>query len=293
MGKNNKTISLNSGNCKSSAHLCEQVNDLMDLGMQIKDYDFALKFLFENEYYRFRGYCYQFIQGNKLTGSISFDDILDIYYFDDELRQLLLKYLRYVELSIKSIVSYYHTIKYGSLCYLDDKLFIDKANHMDFISKAKKEIGRSDELFIRHHIYNKNSIFPFWVVCEVLTFGTISKYYNNMLNVDKTAISKKFYGVDRKYIENWLLVCSYIRNLCAHNARLFNRKFIQATVNLPKKIQPSNSNLFDRLIPICKVLEKEKKDRFIKELEELISKHSFANKNIDFPICWNQVLLNV
>ena len=71
--------------------------------------------------------------------------------------ELLSKYLRYVELSIKSIVSYYHTIKYGSLCYLDDKLFINKANHMDFISKAKKEIGRSDELFIRHHINNKNS----------------------------------------------------------------------------------------------------------------------------------------
>lgn len=290
MGKNNKTISLNSGSCKSSAHLCEQVNDLINLGMQIKDYDFALKFLFENEYYRFRGYCYQFIQGDKLTGNISFDDILDIYYFDDELRQLLLKYLRYVELSIKSIVSYYHTIKYGSLCYLDDKLFINKTNHMDFINKAKKEIGRSDELFIRHHINNKNSVFPFWVVCEVLTFGTISKYYNNMLKIDKTAISKKFYGVDRKYIENWLLVCSYIRNLCAHNARLYNRKFIQATVKLPKNVKASNSNLFDRLIPMCKMLCDEKKNRFIDELEELINNHPFAKKNIDFPNGWEHML---
>lgn len=290
MGKNNKTIVLNIGECKSSAHLCEQVNDLLDLGMQIKDYDFALKFLFKNEYYRFRGYCYQFIKGNKINGNIAFEDILDIYYFDDELRQLLLKYLRHIELSIKSIVSYYHTIKYGSLCYLDDKLFINKANHADFLDKAKKEIGRSDEVFIKHHINNKNSVFPFWVVCEVLTFGTISKYYNNMLNTDKTAISKKFYGVDRKYIENWLLVCSYIRNLCAHNARLYNRKFIQATVNLPKKVKPSNSNLFDRLIPISKMLDDENKNRFVREIEELIDKHIFAKKNIDFPNDWKLIL---
>lgn len=291
MGKNNKTIVLNIGKCKPSAHLCEQVNDLLNLGMQIKDYDFALKFLFKNEYYRFRGYCYQFIKGNKLNGNISFEDILDIYYFDDELRQLLLKYLRHIELSIKSIVSYYHTIKYGPLCYLDDKLFINKANHTDFLDKAKKEIGRSDEVFISHHINIKNSVFPFWVVCEVLTFGTISKYYNNMLNTDKTAISKKFYGVDRKYIENWLLVCSYIRNLCAHNARLYNRKFIQATVNLPKKVKPSNSNLFDRLIPISKMLDDENKHRFVREIEELIDKHIFAKNNIDFPDNWKQILL--
>ena len=286
MGKNKKIISLNIGKCKPSAHLCEQVKDLMDLGMQINDYDFALKFLHKNEYYRFRGYCYQFISDNKLNGNIAFEDILDIYYFDDELRQLLLKYLRYIELSVKSIVSYYHTIKYGSLCYLDDKLFVNKANHTDFLDKAKKEIGRSDEVFIRHHINSKNSVFPFWVVCEVLTFGTISKYYNNMLNKDKIAISKKFYGVDRKYIENWLLVCSYIRNLCAHNARLYNRKFIQAKVNLPKKVKPSNSNLFDRLIPISKMLDDENKNRFAREIEELINKHHFAKKNIDFPDNW-------
>ena len=44
---------------------------------------------------------------------------------------------------------------------------------------------------------------PIYALVEVFSFGTLSKFYKNMLNRDKKAIAKSF-GVGYTYLESWL-----------------------------------------------------------------------------------------
>ena len=50
--------------------------------------------------------------GNYLHG-VTFEEITALYYFDEELRTLFLKYILHVERQLKSMLSYYFCKKYG------------------------------------------------------------------------------------------------------------------------------------------------------------------------------------
>lgn len=52
---------------------------------------------------------------------------------------------------------------------------------------------------------------PIYALVEVFSFGTLSKFYKNMLNRDKKAIAKSF-GIGYTYLESWLESISYVRN---------------------------------------------------------------------------------
>ncbi len=57
----------------------------------------------------------------------------------------------------------------------------------------------------------------------MFSFGTLSKFYKNMISSDKKEIAKLF-GVGYTYLESWLESISYVRNICAHYGRIYNAK---------------------------------------------------------------------
>ncbi len=62
-----------------------------------------------------------------------------------------------------------------------------------------------------------------YVLVEIFSFGTLSKFYKNMKNIDKKEVAKEF-GVGYTYFESWLESISYVRKICAHYGRLYNAK---------------------------------------------------------------------
>ena len=97
-----------------------------DKNLQIDDIAYAKEILRQMSYYSLIG-GYKDIFKNPTTKKYKdgtrFEDIVELYYFDEDLRQLFLKYLIKVENEIKSQVSYYFTEKYGEAQskYLDCK----------------------------------------------------------------------------------------------------------------------------------------------------------------------------
>ena len=49
----------------------------------------------------------------KYKSGTSFEDIVTLYKFDENLRELFLKYILQIERNIRSLLSYYFTEKYG------------------------------------------------------------------------------------------------------------------------------------------------------------------------------------
>ena len=84
--------------------------------LQIDDEAYAKEILRQTSYYSLIG-GYKDIFKNPTTKKYKdgtrFEDIVELYYFDESLRQLPLRYLIKVENEIKSQVSYYFTVYDG------------------------------------------------------------------------------------------------------------------------------------------------------------------------------------
>jgi len=73
---------------------------------------------------------------------------------------------------------------------------------------------------------------------ELLTFGQLSTIYDRMANAaDQKAIARQF-GTQVELLRSWLQTLSYVRNVCAHHSRLWNRELGNAP-KAPKK-KPEN-----------------------------------------------------
>lgn len=58
---------------------------------------------------------------------------------------------------------------------------------------------------------------------ELLSFGAISKLYKALSPQIKQGIARDF-GVDAQFLASWLHSLSYVRNVCAHHKRFWNRE---------------------------------------------------------------------
>ena len=78
-----------------------------------------------------------------------------------------------------------------------------------------------DYPYIKHYRHTHKNV-PLWVLINAVTFGTLSKFYSFMTFDLKTKVSKNFDSVNERQLEQFLIVITKFRNVCAHNERLFS-----------------------------------------------------------------------
>lgn len=219
----------------------DQLDLLQSRGMEIPDRARAARYLAHINYYRLRAYWLPF---EVPTGSsdhcfrmgTSFDDALTLYIFDRKFRLVVLEAIERVEVSFRTQFAYVLSLKYGSHAYLDHSLFKNKNFHGQLIQSLKEEIDRSRETFIEHYRskYEDPPLPPLWTVCEVMSFGQLSKWFNNLKHrQDRQAISKA-YAIDETVLSSFMHHLTHIRNITAHHSRLWNRR-LTFTMTIPKR----------------------------------------------------------
>ena len=86
--------------------LDEQIKILTDRGLEIPDVEKAKDFLYKNNYYRVSGFSLTLRKNDEFYKGATFQNIIDIYNFDHELRHILLEYLEIIETRVKSVYAY-------------------------------------------------------------------------------------------------------------------------------------------------------------------------------------------
>ena len=201
----------------------EQIKKLKSSGLVVADEEFCKRALINIGYYRLSAYFLPFkaTDGSFVPGT-DFSTVYDIYEFDRKLRSILFSAIEVIEVHLRSMLSYYHSSKYGPLGYLDPNCFNNKHNSEKFGSTIAREIDNNKNIpFVRHHLEKYNGRFPLWVISELFTFGTLSYFYNDL----KTSDKKELFGVYYKEAVSWLRCCTDLRNICAHYGRLYYRIF--------------------------------------------------------------------
>jgi abortive infection bacteriophage resistance protein len=223
--------------------VAEQVELLKSSNLIIADESAAERFLLENNYYRLSGYwCrYQkasYNNGDDFTDGATFEKIVAIYELDARLRNLLQKGIGIFEINFRSKFAYFMALSEpnGSLSYLQRSSYnnniSNNENFDDLLEKIKDELRRSNEKNIRHY-KSINEDIPIWAAVEILSFSTVSKMYSRWINKDVVKKTIHGYKIFKDYESARRIIRSmvYLRNLCAHQARLWNRESVVQVTN--------------------------------------------------------------
>lgn len=180
------------------------------------------KELERTSYYRISGYSfpYQDKQNNdQFIVKTAWKYIKSDYVLDASLRHLLFEAIGLIEITLRTQLIYQMSIVHGANWYSNVNLFRDSskltADHNDLL----KNWNRSSDLFVNHYKNTYDTIKepPAWMIFETTTFGSLSRYFENIKIKDagKNAICNYWHVTDRKdypvfsnWLKNMLSICA-------------------------------------------------------------------------------------
>lgn len=174
----------------------------------------------------------------KYKEGTSFEEIVSLYEFDVELRELFFRYLLQIERNLRSLMSYYFTETYGAAQkeYLNPQNYdLTKKNQYTverLIATLERAANTQDYAYINYYREQYGDI-PLWVLSNVLTFGNLSKMFRVFPQSLKSKVSKNFAPLNPHQMEQFLSVLTKYRNVCAHGERLFTYKTVDAIADTP------------------------------------------------------------
>jgi abortive infection bacteriophage resistance protein len=199
----------------------------------IKDESFAVEKLQELGYFTLIG-GYKAPFRNPMTrvylDDTTFEDVYALYQFDNELRELIFKYLCQIEKKMRSLISYAFCELHGEM----QSAYLDPVNYN---ASKGKQCGVNKLIQILDRLANQNTDYdylvyqrrvyqnvPLWVLINAMTFGQLSKMYSFLTSKTQVRISRNFTHVNERELEQYMKVLVLYRNVCAHNERLFSHK---------------------------------------------------------------------
>jgi abortive infection bacteriophage resistance protein len=223
----------------------EQRALLVSRGMRVGDPAETDYYLRHEGYYRLSAYFHPFRRigpdGKRLDAFVpdaDFKDVIRLYDFDKSLRTSMLVVLRSIEISVRVAVAHHlgekdifahenpdclgHAFTHG------DSNRRGKTWYQVWLDKYRLLLARDDqEDFVRNFILKYGQKIPIWVAIELWDFGLLSRFFSGMKFNDQQAVSR-LYGVDDPGLfASWLRTFNYVRNVCAHHSRLWNRNIVE------------------------------------------------------------------
>lgn len=282
---------------KPSITIDQQISQLKRRGLTIKDEKLAAHYLANISYYRLAGYWWA-MQSNKEAHAFkpgsTFENVIDLYNFDRELRLLVFDTIARIEISFRTKLIYHLSHECTPWWFEEEKNFKNKVKHTETLLAINKELKRTKEVFIKEH-YKKYHIDlrrpPAWKTLEIASLGNNSKLYGNLSNTikSKNLIAAEFGVVNHTYLHSWLQSVTQIRNLCAHHSRLWNKNLPGRPKLLSKppypwlKIVPPSEEHYKLYIHLCcmKYLMNTVSpgNRLTKKLNNLLIKYSNIDPN--------------
>jgi abortive infection bacteriophage resistance protein len=215
----------------------DQIALLRTRGLDLGDENRTRRWLKRIGYYRLSAYFVPF----KIAGSdayrsgATFDQVIGLYKFDCRLRLLFLQAMDRVEIGLRSLITYQLAHRLGAFGYADPNNFAPSYDHKKFMEILNYEEKRAAELFVKHYRtkYTSEKYLPIWMVTELVPFGTLSKLVEHTRTRVRKRLAKEFSLPEPVFI-SWLHTIAYIRNVCAHHNRLWNRE-LAVMPTLPKE----------------------------------------------------------
>jgi len=295
---------------KPALPIQDQIKRLQNRGLIVSDPKKLEHYLTYIGYYHFSAYCHYFQTSSPsesedgpdkpFRDGTTFEKVLDLYVFDRELRLIIIDAIERIEIAFRACIINEMSLKYGAHWYMQVGCFSGGFRHAEFISWLEREykiehspsgkpaIGRPHhEIFINHYFskYAEPYLPPAWMVGETLSLGKSSLIYENISDASmRKSIAAKFI-MDEYYLKKFMHTLTYIRNLCAHHARLWNRSLVIKPISFTrqKQLGLSNYRLAAQIVIIYDLLQViAPQNGWAQKVKDLIHEHQPNLKSMGF-----------
>lgn len=242
--------------------ISEQVELLKKRGMIIEDLEKAEEVLQDIGYYRLGFYWFPFETSypsklkriHTFKEGTNFDHIVKLYYFDYNLRTILLKFIYRIEINFRTFLTYSLSIKHQS----SPTWFVDPnvvSNHyiQSFDAEVYNKMKQNPVLKHHHQIHINDKYAPAWKTIEFMTLGEIIYLYQAIRSTEsKRTISKHFGLNNTKTFESYLFVIRTVRNHCAHGNILYDISLARSIRRGPANI--TEPQAYQKLAGVLRVI---------------------------------------
>ncbi|MDR1427364.1 MAG: Abi family protein [Bifidobacteriaceae bacterium] len=232
-------------------------------------------------YYNFTGYLHSFRlpdpsdpncqkRLDQVRPGILFEDVASLLEFDRALRGALLKGIQLVEVGVRSRIAYVlgkrDPFGHTNAASLDPRATrrsqvrgsVRDTAFSWWLSEYARLQGRAQtEPYVGHNLAKYGPPLPIWIACEFFDFGAVTRLYQFLVHADRQAIAASAGLTRERTLRSWLTTANYVRNICAHNARLWNRRLIQQpmlqTNDLPASLQHLTGTPSDKVYAVLAI----------------------------------------
>lgn len=289
----------------------DQALQLIARGMVCEDIDVMKAHLKNIGYYRLGAYWLPFelpapagqTRSKVFPAGTDFADIISLYNFDRNLRLLVMDAIERIEVVTRANWINEFTLSTNAHPHLDATNFRGQKEHTPMLGQLYSTMERSSELFVKHYKqkYTSPDMPPLWAVCETMSLGGLSKWVAATKdNTVKKKVAVTLGLPNAAPLEAVLQTFTYVRNICAHHNRLWNRRLVKRLPLIRRfqadLIEITNSagqrelenSVFNVLAVILNILNHLNVDpNFKPNLIALVSTISDAQRtSMGFPLDW-------
>lgn len=219
---------------KFATTIDRQMELLKERGMTFGDEKKAKENLLDIGYYRLGFYWFPFEttfprvkkRDHKFKEGTVFEDVIQLYYFDFDLRNIFLRYISRIEINFRTKLIYeasnfWHDNPFwyvDSNCIKKDFLESEDYGHALDVLKKENVVIRDKERYKRDYA-------PAWKAIEFMSLGIVIQLFNNLNEkngVLRNKIAKHFDIASPNQFSDYLGAIRRLRNSCAHGKVIFD-----------------------------------------------------------------------
>lgn len=266
---------------KQATTVDEQLDLLKSRGLTVINEDKAREILTDIGYYRLGFYLFPFEKTypslsnrtHEYIDGATFEDAVNLYYFDFDLRLMLMRYLIRIEIAFRTSLIYNLSNKYSSNpIWFVSPAIVNRTYASEFDNKVYTLEFKRNPIIHRHHQKNPNDRYaPAWKTLEYMTFGAILKLYEQLKEPeDKILIAHKFGIRQVVTFENYMHTIRQVRNLCAHGLLLYDMRLPRRINRGPARQTPQESGNIVGTLRVIKYIIRQVSSNRAAELSESI-----------------------
>ncbi len=276
----------------------QQIALMRERGLTIEDETSAISRLAESNYYRLRGYWLTYERGGRFVPGTTFDEIWDTYQLDAELREWAWHAITPIEIKARTLFSYHMSVECGTLAHEDNRYFMSARAHANSMRNLERERDRAlnDGVPCVVHNMEKYGDLPVWAAVEIMSMGTVSQLYGNLdsSRSDVQRLVAEGFGVRPYVLKSWLRHLTYVRNICGHHNRLYNRVMTTRASLLRMDARNNSDKEFPTFVVLKRIYERswpEEWPHMLEGLGSIMSEHDGVSLSpMGFPTNWYEVL---
>lgn len=227
---------------KKATTIKEQIELLKQRGMFVPDEQKAAEILLDVGFYRLGFYAFPFEKtfpnldnrSHQYKEGTSFTDVVELYYFDYDLRNILMYYLNRIEVNLRTFITYTVSNYYkDSPTWFVDSTIMNRSYIDDFETKVYKTIRENPVIKRHHQKYINDRFAPAWKTVEFMTLGNICSLFYNLKDDNLKRQIASNYRCSLKVFSNYIETIRVIRNTCAHGACVYNLSLAKGIKSTP------------------------------------------------------------